>query len=69
MKYKQSIKIEFKCLEDLFRLPCVIGLKKFQNADGGIVVELLPHMMANNDTHAYRGQWLCERYDGKWFVV
>ena len=67
--YIQSIKIEFKSLEDLFNLPCVLGLKKFSSAEGGIVVLLSPSLMADKMfTEAYKGQWLCQQRDGLWVV-
>ncbi len=68
--YIQSIKIEFKSLEDLFNLPCVLGLKKLSSAKGGIVVLLSPSLMADKMfTKAYKGQWLSENLDGKWHVT
>lgn len=67
--YKQSIKIEFKSLEDLFNLPCVKGLVKDSSVDGGIRVNLWPSKMADGITPlAYKGQWLSEDLDGKWHV-
>jgi len=67
--YIQSIKIEFKCLEDLFYLPCVKGLVKDNAVEGGIMVRLWPSKMADGTTPlAYKGQWLCQQRDGLWVV-
>ena len=67
--YIQSIKIEFKCLEDLFNLPCVKGLTKDYAVAGGIMVRLFPSKMADGITPlAFKGQWLCQQQDGLWVV-
>lgn len=67
--YIQSIKIEFKSLEDLFNLPCVKGLVKDNAVEGGIMVRLWPSKMADGTTPlAYKGQWLCQQRDGLWVV-
>lgn len=67
--YIQSIKIEFKCLEDLFNLPCVKGVEKRLCCSGGIMVCLFPSKMADGVTPlAFKGQWLCQQQDGLWVV-
>ena len=67
--YIQSIKIEFRCLEDLFNLPCVKGLVKDSAVDGGIMVRLFPSKMADGTTPlVFKDQWLCQQRDGLWVV-
>ena len=67
--YIQSIKIEFKCLEDLFNLPCVKGLTKHHAVAGGIMVCLFPSKMADCITPlVFKDQWLCQQRDGLWVV-
>lgn len=67
--YIQSIKIEFKSLEDLFNLPCVKGLVKDSAVEGGIIVRLWPSKMVDDTPLAYKGQWINQQRDGMWRVT
>lgn len=65
--YRQCIHIEGKCIEDIFRLPCVYCVEKTFN--GNLFVRLYPDMVAiGSSIYALKGQWLCEDYDGIWHV-
>ena len=59
MAYKTIIKIEGRCIDDLFRLPCVSSITK----EEGLTVVM------NDGLKVHIGDSLCEDYDGKWGVL
>ena len=68
----QCIKIEGKNVNDIFRLPCVLGVRK----DGyrGFVVILFgdtrnKYVRWGEDNIARIGDWLCEGDRGVWHVL
>lgn len=66
--YKTRIHIEGRSIEDIFRLPCVCGVRK--NVFGAAVYDLFGFVMADGSpTTAGGGDWLCLGYDDKWYVV
>ena len=66
-KYKLMVHIDGKCIDDILRLPCVKGCSKTATKD---VYKFLffPHCMAHPTTMAYTGDWICQDYDGKWYI-
>ena len=66
MNYRQVIHIQGRCLDDIFRLPCVHGI--FKNDDG------TPLFRVTLDTISERGiavvgDKLCEDHEGRWHVL
>lgn len=72
MRYRQSVHIDGNSLDDLFRLPCVYGIRKDSKAD--FVIHLFGDTHNGNvkwgdcDT-AEIGDWLCEDYEGRWHCL
>ena len=58
---KQKIRIEGKCIEDIFNLPCIVGIEKYPKG-GGYFYKL------SDNSYAQIGDWLCEDYYGCWHV-
>lgn len=68
--YKQEIKIEGKCLEDIMRLPCVSGCKKGRLA-GYYDFTLYQGDMAHPSPFlsASTGDTIAQDFDNKWHVI
>lgn len=66
--YKQQIQIGDN-VTDIMRLPCVIGVRKVWPLKAPMYYRYSLRIDdANTRQHAYKGEWLCERYDGSWIV-
>lgn len=63
MKFKQAIKIGTH-IDDIMRLPCVFSCHKEKN--GELCYLLYDWDDSGNYIKAYKGDWLCEGYDGRW---
>lgn len=67
-KFKQAIHLEGRCIDDVFKLPCVAGIRK--NVFGAIIYDLYGFVMADDSYKApVTGDWLCEDGKGKWHVM
>lgn len=74
MRYKQAIQIGDN-VTDIMKLPCVISAHK--NAVGHesfiyykLFGDTITSMFAWGETiTAYSGDWLCEDYDGRWYLL
>lgn len=66
-KVIQKIKIE-KNVNDIFALPCVVGVRK-QKLPGKMIVFFSPTCSGYEEKEAFSGESLVEYDDGKWDVV
>ena len=68
MTFKISITVEGKCIDDLFRLPCVRSIEK---AEGGVKLRMYPLLMARPSQFlcAYNGDVLAEDDDNLWHII
>lgn len=68
MGFVRSIHIEGKSIDDVFRLPCVSGVRK--DIFGAVFFDLYGFIMHDGESvSAVKGDWLCEDSEGKWSVV
>ena len=65
-RYKKAILIPDGVTPTIFALPYIYSCHK--GFDGGIVYLLYDWDEQGNYIELRPGQWLCERYDGKWEV-
>lgn len=66
-KFKQAIHLEGRCINDVFKLPCVYSCHK--EAEGGLCYLLYDWDDDGNYIEARIGDWLCEDEEGKWHVM
>lgn len=64
-KMKQKIHFTGKNLNDVFFLPCVVGIMKMDSDEPFLV---LRDGMSYGSHYAGIGDWLVEEDDGKWHV-
>ena len=66
MEYRQTIRIEGRSIDDIFKLPCVYSCHK--EADGRLCYILYDWDDKGQYIKAHVGDTLCEDYEGKWIV-
>lgn len=66
------VKIEGKNVNDIFRLPCVFGVRK-DSCDDFVVMLFGDTRNMNvqwgSENVAHIGDWLCEDENGTWYVL
>ena len=67
MKFKQAIRIG-QSIEGIFRLPCIAAIRK--DIFGAAFYDLYGFIMHDGKSVVAReGDWLCEDYKGKWYLL
>lgn len=73
MKFKQAIQIGSN-VTDIMKLPCVLGAMK-KMYDPPVIYYILfgdtitKRVQWVETVTAYTGDWLCEDYDGRWYLL
>lgn len=73
MKYKQAIQIGDN-VTDIMKLPCVLGARK-KTYNPAVIYYILfgdvitKRVQWGETVKAYTGDWLCEDYDGRWYLL
>ena len=65
MRIKQAIQLGSN-ITDIFNLPCVTAIQKQK---GGYVASLKINEYSKNKPQAFKGEWLCQLSNGKWFAM
>lgn len=65
MKIKQAIQVGSN-VTDIFNLPCVESIKKVR---GGYYATLLINEFSKYKPQAFKGDWICQYDNGKWFAM
>ena len=69
MKIKRAYKIPDRITMGIFRLPCIIGIRKIEDEPVYELADNVHDIDGEEVYHVPFGRWLCETEDNSWLVL